>query len=188
MAKRNTQLSVVRTVIWIGAFSQVVISYGCKFKSLKFLDLTKNLDWCFGMGTRIYWLKKNLTKSGKIPSNGHEGRHLCYIQLWRSCNTFLGTRLLETFKGVFRKWNTRATPSRPTNAKPSLLCAALANLGHTNKLCFIFPFIALLTGNTVSDRDSCIVIGRTWSHIDWLAGPKIRIVSLSFTELKAQFT
>ena len=103
MAKRNTQLSVVRTVIWIGTFSQVVISYGCKFKSLKFLDLAKNLDWCIGMGTRIYWLKKNLTKSGKIPSNGHEGRHLCYIQLWRSCNTFLGTRLLETFKGVFRK-------------------------------------------------------------------------------------
>ena len=84
---------------------------------------------------------------------------------------------LKLLKVFSEKRNTRATPSRPTNAKPSLLCAALANLGHTNKLCFIFPFIALLTGNTVSDRDSCIVIGRTWSNIDWLAGPKIRIVS-----------
>ena len=42
----------------------------------------------------------------------------------------------------------------------------------------------------VSDRDSRTVIGRTrhvtspiWSRIDWLTGPKIRIVGLSFAEL-----
>ena len=43
----------------------------------------------------------------------------------------------------------------------------------------------------VSDRDSRTVIGRTrhvtspiWSPIDWLTGPKIRIVGHSFAELE----
>ena len=43
----------------------------------------------------------------------------------------------------------------------------------------------------VSDRDSGTVIGRTrhvtsriWSRIDWLTGPKIRIVSLGFAEIE----
>ena len=43
----------------------------------------------------------------------------------------------------------------------------------------------------VSDRDSRTVIGRTrhvtspvWSRIDWLTGPKIRIVGLSFAEVE----
>ena len=42
----------------------------------------------------------------------------------------------------------------------------------------------------VSDRDSRTVVGRTdhvtspiWSRIDWLTGPKIRIVGFSFAEL-----
>ena len=41
------------------------------------------------------------------------------------------------------------------------------------------------------DQDSRTVIGRTprvtspiWSRTDWLAGPKIRMVGLSFAELK----
>ena len=47
----------------------------------------------------------------------------------------------------------------------------------------------------VSDRYSRTVIGRTslvtspiWSHIDWLAGPKIRIVGLNFAELEMDKT
>ena len=47
----------------------------------------------------------------------------------------------------------------------------------------------------VSDRDSLTVIGRIrhvtstiWSRIDWLAGPKIRIVGLSFAELEMDKT
>ena len=47
----------------------------------------------------------------------------------------------------------------------------------------------------ISDRDSRTVIGRTLhvtspilSHIHWLAGPKIRIVGLSFAELEMDKT
>ena len=47
----------------------------------------------------------------------------------------------------------------------------------------------------VSDQDSRTVIGRIhhvtspiWSRIDWLAGPKIRIVDLSFAELEMDQT
>ena len=47
----------------------------------------------------------------------------------------------------------------------------------------------------VSERDSRTVIGRTrhvtspiWSRIDWLAGPKIRIVGLSFADVKIDET
>ena len=47
----------------------------------------------------------------------------------------------------------------------------------------------------VSDRDSRAEIGRTrhltspiWSRIDWLTGPKIRIVGLSFVELEMDKT
>ena len=47
----------------------------------------------------------------------------------------------------------------------------------------------------VSGRDSRTMIGRTrhvtspiWSRIDWLAGPKIRIVGLRFVELKMDKT
>ena len=47
----------------------------------------------------------------------------------------------------------------------------------------------------VSDRDPCTVIGRTrhvtspiWSRIDWLTGPKILIVGLSFVELEMDKT
>ena len=47
----------------------------------------------------------------------------------------------------------------------------------------------------VSDRESRTVIGRTrhvtspiWSHIDWLNGPKIRIVGLCFAELEMDKT
>ena len=47
----------------------------------------------------------------------------------------------------------------------------------------------------VSDQDSRTVIGRIhqvtspiWSRIDWLAGPKIRIVDLSFAELEMDKT
>ena len=47
----------------------------------------------------------------------------------------------------------------------------------------------------VSDRDSRTVIGRVRhvtspirSRIDWLAGPKIRIVALSFAELEMDKT
>ena len=47
----------------------------------------------------------------------------------------------------------------------------------------------------VSDRDSRTVIGRTghmtspvWSRVDWLTGPKIRIVGLSFAELEIDKT
>ena len=43
----------------------------------------------------------------------------------------------------------------------------------------------------VSDRDSRTVIGRTrhvtspiWSCTDWLTGPKIRLVGLSFAEVE----
>ena len=43
----------------------------------------------------------------------------------------------------------------------------------------------------VSDRDSRTVIGRTrhvirpiWSRIDWLTGPKIHIIGLSFAEIE----
>ena len=49
----------------------------------------------------------------------------------------------------------------------------------------IQDIIALLTNNMGFDRDSRTVIGRTryvtspiWSGIDWLTGPKIRIVGL----------
>ena len=47
----------------------------------------------------------------------------------------------------------------------------------------------------VAVRDSRTVIGRIrhvtsliWSRIDWLAGPKIRIVGLSFAELEMDKT
>ena len=47
----------------------------------------------------------------------------------------------------------------------------------------------------VSDRDSRTAIGRTrhvtspiWNRIDWLTGPKIRIVDLSFAELEMDKT
>ena len=47
----------------------------------------------------------------------------------------------------------------------------------------------------ISDRDSRTVIGRTrhvtspiWSRIDWLTGPKIRIVGLSFAEVEMDKT
>ena len=47
----------------------------------------------------------------------------------------------------------------------------------------------------VTDRDSRTVIGRTrhvtspiWSRIDWLTGPKIRIVGLSFVEVEMDKT
>ena len=47
----------------------------------------------------------------------------------------------------------------------------------------------------MSDRDSRTVIGRTrhvaspiWSRIDWLTGPKIRIIGLSFAELEMDKT
>ena len=47
----------------------------------------------------------------------------------------------------------------------------------------------------VSDRDFRTVIGRTrhvtspiWSRIDWLTGPKIRIVGLGFAELEMDKT
>ena len=46
-----------------------------------------------------------------------------------------------------------------------------------------------------SDRDSRTVIGRTrhvtspiWSRINWLTGPKIRIVGLRFAELEMDKT
>ena len=53
-------------------------------------------------------------------------------------------------------------------------------------------FIALLTNNTgFGSRFSCNdwqnshhVTGPIWSCIDWPAGPKIRIVGLSFAELE----
>ena len=54
------------------------------------------------------------------------------------------------------------------------------------------PFLQAIR---VSDRDSRTVIGRThhvtspiWSRIDWLTGPKIRIVGLSFAEVKMDKT
>ena len=47
----------------------------------------------------------------------------------------------------------------------------------------------------IADRDSRAVIGRTrhvtspiWSRIDWLTGPKIRIVGFSFAELEMDKT
>ena len=47
----------------------------------------------------------------------------------------------------------------------------------------------------VSDRDSRTVIGRIrqvtspiWSSIDWLDGPKIRIVGLNFAEVEMDKT
>ena len=59
----------------------------------------------------------------------------------------------------------------------------------------ITSIIASLANNTASDRDSRTVIGRTchltspiWSRIDWLTGPKIRIVGLSFAELELDKT
>ena len=52
-----------------------------------------------------------------------------------------------------------------------------------------------LTDNTGFEPGPPAVIGRTrhgtspiWSHIDWLAGPKIRIVGLSFAELEMEKT
>ena len=54
-----------------------------------------------------------------------------------------------------------------------------------------FSLLPCLQTIRVSDRTSCTVIGRTrhvtspiWSRIDWLTGPKIRIVGLSFAELE----
>ena len=54
-----------------------------------------------------------------------------------------------------------------------------------------FILLPCLQTIRVSDRDSRTVIGRThhvtspiWSRTDWLTGPKIRIVGLSFAEVK----
>ena len=59
----------------------------------------------------------------------------------------------------------------------------------------IFILLPCLQTIRVSDRDSRTVIGRTrhvtspiWSRIDWLTGPKIRIVGLSFAELEMDKT
>ena len=61
---------------------------------------------------------------------------------------------------------------------------------YSNATAIISGFIALLTNNTGSDRNyrtvigrSCHVISPIWSRIDWLAGPKIRIIGLSFANL-----
>ena len=57
------------------------------------------------------------------------------------------------------------------------------------------PLLPCLQTIRVSDRDCRTVIGRTphgtspiWSRIDWLTGPKIRIVGLSFAELEMDKT
>ena len=57
---------------------------------------------------------------------------------------------------------------------------------------FLLPYLQTIR---VSDWDSRAVIGRTrhvtspiWSRIDWPAGPKIRIVGLSFLELEMDKT
>ena len=57
------------------------------------------------------------------------------------------------------------------------------------------PLLPCLQTIRVSDQDSRTVIGRTrhvtspiWSRIDWLTGPKIRIVGLSFAELEMDKT
>ena len=56
----------------------------------------------------------------------------------------------------------------------------------------LFPCLQTIR---VSDRDPGTVIGRTrhmtspiWSRIDWLTGPKIRIVGLSFAEFEMDKT
>ena len=61
--------------------------------------------------------------------------------------------------------------------------------------CLYFYLLPCLQTIRVSDRDSRIVIGRIhhvtspiWSRIDWLAGPKIRIVGLSFAKLEMDKT
>ena len=53
------------------------------------------------------------------------------------------------------------------------------------------PLLPCLQTIRVSDRASCTVIGRTrhvtspiGSRIDWLTGPKIGVVGLSFAELE----
>ena len=58
-----------------------------------------------------------------------------------------------------------------------------------------FQLLPYLQTIRVSDRDSRTLIGRTrhvtspiWSRIDWLTGPKIRIVGLSSAELEMDKT
>ena len=58
-----------------------------------------------------------------------------------------------------------------------------------------FVLLPCLQTIRVSDRDSRTVIGRTrhvtspiWSRIDWLTGPKIRIVGLSFADVEIDET
>ena len=65
-------------------------------------------------------------------------------------------------------------------------------------ICYLAIFCVLLPclqTIRVLDQDSPTVIGRTrhvtspiWSRIDWLTGPKIRIVGLSFAELEIDKT
>ena len=57
---------------------------------------------------------------------------------------------------------------------------------------FLLPCLQTIR---VWDRDSLTVIGRTrhvtspiWSRIDWLTGPKIRIVGLSFADVETDET
>ena len=80
----------------------------------------------------------------------------------------------------------------------SYALAILILFASSASLITIRPFYSLLPclqTIRVSDQDSRTVIGRTRhvtspirSRIDWLTGPKVRIVGLSFAELEINKT
>ena len=102
------------------------------------------------------------------------------------CNDSLASTLWLAARGF---WEERKSASiRELIVIALFICLCLKDkLG----LCSINLLIALLTNNTGIGPDSRTVIGRTghvtcpiWSRNDWLTGPKIRIVGLSFAELE----
>ena len=77
---------------------------------------------------------------------------------------------------------------RTSNLRSKYFPIWTSQLGNKS---ILLPYLQTLW---VSDRNSRTVIGRTrpvtspiWRRIDWLTDPKIRIVDLSFAEVK-QFT
>ena len=62
----------------------------------------------------------------------------------------------------------------------------------SDNISLLLPYLQTIL---VLDKDSSTVIGRTchvtspiWSRIDWLTGPKIRIVGFSFVQLEMDKT
>ena len=96
---------------------------------------------------------------------------------------------LESIYHPFLEWeNPKIIPCSGITTS-SLYCIVLYSYVL---YCILLPCLQTIR---VSDRNSRAVIGRTrhvaspiWSRIDWLTGPKIRIVGLRFAEVEMDKT